>query len=50
MEIRHGNIKDLDEITELEKKCFPAAEAATRESFESRLQVFGEYFWLLIED
>ena len=50
MEIRHGNLKDLEEITELEKKCFPVAEAATRESFESRLKVFGEHFWLLTEN
>ncbi len=50
MEIRHGNLTDLDEITELEKKCFPAAEAATRESFKSRLEVFGDYFWFLVED
>ena len=41
---------DLDDITYLESVCFPAAEAASRESFEKRLQRFGDHFWLLFED
>jgi hypothetical protein len=34
MIIRQVEPGDLDAVTELEYKCFPAAEAATREAFE----------------
>ena len=49
MEIRKATIEDLDAITALEAACFPAAEAATRESFIKRLEVFADRFWLLWE-
>lgn len=49
MEIRKATIEDLDAITALEAACFPAAEAATRESFKKRLEVFADRFWLLWE-
>ena len=49
MEIRKATIEDLDVITALEAACFPAAEAATRESFKKRLEVFVDRFWLLWE-
>ena len=32
MIIRQANIDDLDAVTELESRCFPAAEAADRKS------------------
>ncbi len=47
MEIRKATISDLDAITALEAACFPEAEAASRESFEKRLKVFADRFWLL---
>ena len=47
MEIRKATMDDLAAISELEAVCFPPAEAATRESFEKRLQVFADCFWLL---
>ncbi len=47
MEIRKATISDLDAITALEAACFPKAEAASRESFEKRLKVFADRFWLL---
>ena len=50
MEIRKATIEDLDAITALEAACFPAAEAASRESFRKRLEVFADRFWLLWED
>lgn len=50
MIIRKARMDDLDAIVELEKLCFPPAEAATRESFEKRLREFGDYFWLLFEE
>lgn len=48
--IRLATKADLDAITEMEAKCFPKAEAATRESFEKRLSVFASHFWLLEKD
>lgn len=47
MNIRMANIKDLDKITDVEAKCFPKAEAASKESFEKRLTVYSNHFWLL---
>jgi len=47
MEIRKATLNDLDAITALEAACFPEAEAASRESFEKRLKVFADRFWLL---
>lgn len=48
MEIRKATMDDLAAISELEAVCFPPAEAATRESFEKRLQVFADCFWLFL--
>ncbi len=47
MEIKKATLNDLDAITALEAACFPKAEAASRESFEKRLKVFADRFWLL---
>ena len=47
MEIRTAAMTDLDAIADLEAQCFPAAEAASRESFRARLEVFPDHFWLL---
>ena len=49
MEIRKATMDDLGAIAELEAVCFPPAEVATRESFEKRLQVFANCYWLLFE-
>lgn len=49
MVIRTADINDLDAIAEIEAKCFPAAEAASRESFRARLEVFAGHFWLLFD-
>lgn len=48
-EIRLGRLGDLEAVTALEALCFPAAEAATEESFRARLSVYPEHFWLLYE-
>ena len=45
--IRKATINDLDSIFELEATCFPAAEAATKESFRARLTKYPDYFFLL---
>ena len=50
MNIRKARMEDLSEIVAIEAECFPASEAATRESFEGRLAVYSDYFWILEED
>ncbi len=44
MTIRLATPKDAEAIAELESICFPAAEAADRETFEKRLKVYSRYF------
>lgn len=48
--IRHANIGDLENIAELERLCFPAAEAASMESFSERMKAYADHFWLLESD
>ncbi len=50
MEIRTATIADLDAVTAAEAACFPPAEAAPREQFKERLEVYPEHFWLMFED
>ena len=33
MNIRTATLQDIDQIAAVEKECFPAAEAATKEAF-----------------
>lgn len=49
MHIRYATLNDLTAIADLEKACFPPSEAAPAESFEKRLKVFPNHFWLLYE-
>ena len=44
--IRQVKSEDLDKVTEVEAVCFPAAEAATRESFAQRIATFPESFFV----
>ena len=44
MKIRKATINDLEELTKIEAECFPAAEAATEESFRGRLEVYPDFF------
>ena len=44
--IRPVKTEDLDMVTEVEAICFPAAEAASRESFEQRIATFPECFFV----
>lgn len=50
LDIRNATPGDLDTITELETACFPPEEAADRETFEERLKVYPNHFWLLWRD
>lgn len=47
MEIRYATLEDLEAIAEMEAVCFPAVEAASKEAFAKRLEVFPNHFWLL---
>lgn len=49
MVIRHATMNDLDEVTRVEAECFPAAEAASRESFAARLEKYPNHFWLMFD-
>lgn len=50
MKIRMANMNDLNLIANVEKECFPVAEAATRETFKDRLTYYPNHFWLLEDD
>ena len=49
MQIRNATIEDLEAITAAEAASFPAAEAAPKESFATRLTVYPNHFWLLYD-
>ena len=46
IKIRRVSIKDLDAVTEVEERCFPEEEAATKVSFEQRIKTFPESFFV----
>lgn len=50
MNIRIATIEDLQAITAVESRCFPAAEAASESDFKNRLTVYPNHFWLLEDD
>jgi ribosomal protein S18 acetylase RimI-like enzyme len=48
--IRNANYEDLDRLVEIEGICFPAAEAAKRDSIEERLRVYNKGFFVIEKD
>lgn len=48
--IRSASIADINRMAEIEALCFPAAEAASLESFTQRFSVFPECFYVLEVD
>ena len=50
MEIRTATINDLEAIAAAEAKCFPQAEATTKETFAERLKYYGNHFWLMFDE
>lgn len=48
--IRQIKLKDLDAVCIVENKCFPEAEAATREAFAYRIGAFPESFYVAEAD
>ena len=49
MDIRTATMDDLEQIAAVERACFPAAEAATREEFARRLTHYADHFWLMLD-
>ena len=49
MNIRTATFNNLEQISEVEAQCFPAAEAATKEEFADRLHYYGDHFWLMFD-
>ena len=47
--IRKAAAADLDSIAAVEAECFPAAEAATREEFQERLDYYADHFLLAFD-
>lgn len=47
MKIRKATMNDLKAVTEVERVCFPPAEAASEARMKDRLEAFADYFWLL---
>lgn len=50
VKIRQVKIEDLDRVTKVEAICFPPAEAASKESFNERIQGFSDSFFVAEED
>ena len=48
--IRHATLSDVPALAAIEAACFPAAEAATEQSFYERVRAYPEGFWLLFEN
>lgn len=46
IKIRRVSIEDLDSVSEVETRCFPEAEAATKSSIEQRIKTFPESFFV----
>ena len=43
--IRQVTMEDLDRVAQVEAVCFPAAEAAGRETFRARIERFPDSFF-----
>lgn len=50
LSIRNVLISDLDDVSEIEGICFPKAEAATKEIFNERINVYAKCFFVIEED
>ena len=50
MIIRKATVNDLQAVTDLEAICFPAAEAASKESFKWRLETYPSHFFVMEDE
>lgn len=48
--IKQASINNIDDIAKVEALCFPAAEAASKQSLESRLNTFPESFFIAVKN
>lgn len=48
--IRHADECDAKQLAAVERSCFPAAEAATREEITERVRSYGDHFWVGVKD
>lgn len=44
--IRHAEINDLNELSDLENRCFLPAEACNKEHMKQRLEIYPDFFFL----
>lgn len=47
--ITHALASDLHDVTAIENRCFPVAEAASENTFRQRIDHYPDYFWLYWE-
>lgn len=50
MDVRHATKHDISAISEIEAKCFPPSEAASKKAFTGRIENYGNHFWLMYEN
>lgn len=50
LDIRRGNKSDIDSLANIEAKCFPASEAASKSRIEDRMNVFPNHFYVAEEN
>lgn len=50
MVIRNATLDDIDQLVELENKCFDKEVAASKKIIEKRLKIFPNHFWVVEED
>ena len=50
MILRKGTTADLDELAAIESACFPPEQAAGREQFRWRLEIYPQHFLLLCDE
>mgnify|MGYP000585628966 FL=1 len=50
MDVRHATKHDISAISEVEAKCFPPSEAASKKAFTGRIENYGNHFWLMYEN
>ena len=48
--IKYAVPEDIPALAAVERECFPAAEAASKEEIAARVHAYGKHFWLLFED
>lgn len=49
MFIRNAVLEDAHKLADVERRCFPEAEAATIDELEDRLKFYANHFWLMFD-